>query len=267
MNTFVVQLSDTHVCAPGSPLYGWLDTGGMLRAAVTSVLKLRQRADAVVLTGDLVNSGAAVEYERLGRLLAPLSMPVYLMPGNHDDREALRKAFPRHVYLGRDGFIQYTARIGGLRLIALDTLVPGEEYGQLCDIRLAWLARTLAACRDDTVILALHHPPFRSMLGYMDKVGLRHGAPELEKLVASYPNIARVVCGHLHRTVEAFFGGTLAMCAPSTAHQIVPDFAPEAPPMWEVSPPAFRLHIGTEAGAVVSHLLPSGEYAGPYPFG
>ncbi len=266
MNTFLVQLTDPHVCEPDSILYGRIDTAAMLRSAVTSVCELRQAPDAVVITGDLVNLGLAAEYAQVARLLAPLSMPVYLMPGNHDERGQLRKSFPHHAYLGVEGYIQYTAKIGNLRLITLDTVVPGQPYGELCDTRMQWLAEQLELCRDETVILAMHHPPFRTLIGHMDAMGLRQGGPELEKLVSSYPNVARIICGHLHRAIDVRFGGTIASTAPSTAHQIAPDFAIDAPAMWNFEPPGFRVHVGTEAGQVVTHLVNSGEYPGPYPF-
>lgn len=266
MNTILVQLTDTHVCQRGAVLYGRIDTGAMLHSAVTSVLELKQKPDAVVVTGDLVDVASPAEYAQVEKLLAPLDMPVYLMPGNHDERDQMRKGFPSHVYLGTGEFIQYTVKIGNLRLITLDTLVPGQPHGELCDTRMAWLAQQLEACRDETVILAMHHPPFQTLIGHMDNMGLIRGGPELEKLISSYPNVARIICGHLHRAIDVRFGGTIASTSPSTAHQVAPDFAADAPAMWNFEPAGFRIHVCTDAGQVVTHLVHSGEYPGPYPF-
>ena len=131
--TFLVQLTDLHIREPGRLAYGRIDTAPYLERAVQSVLALRQPPDAVVVTGDLTDFGRAAEYEHLARLLAPLNMPVYLMPGNHDDRDQLRRSFPSHAYLGTgadtDGFIQYSVRVGPLRLLTLDTCVPGASHG------------------------------------------------------------------------------------------------------------------------------------------
>ena len=120
---------------------------------------LDPRPDVVLATGDLVEGGKPEEYARLKRLLAPLAMPVYLIPGNHDAREALRAAFADHAYLPASGFLQYASRTQPVRLIALDTLVPGKPHGALCAERLDWLEARLGES-DRPTILFMHHPPF-----------------------------------------------------------------------------------------------------------
>ena len=107
MTTFMVQLSDMHIREPGRVAYGRINTAPYLRAAVDSIMKLRQLPEAVVLTGDLTDFGRAAEYAHLAELLAPLTMPLYLLPGNHDDRDQMRLSFPAHTYLGVEGFVQY----------------------------------------------------------------------------------------------------------------------------------------------------------------
>src|SRR5690606_1543675 len=112
MNTCLLQLTDSHVYMPGTRLYGRVDTARMLDTAVTAVLNLKQAPAAVVITSDLAESGAAAEYEVAARAIRRLPMPVYLMPGNHDDREQLRKSFPDHAYLGTGTYLQYAAALG-----------------------------------------------------------------------------------------------------------------------------------------------------------
>src|SRR5690606_7933223 len=139
----LVQISDTHIREAGRLAYRKVDTAEWLKMTIASVLALRQPPDAVVVTGDLVDFGRPVEYARLRDLLAPLTMPLYVMPGNHDDRERLREAFPEHHWLApslrlADGAapIQYAVRIGPLHLVTLDTVAPGQSHGELCDARL-----------------------------------------------------------------------------------------------------------------------------------
>ncbi|UST53471.1 phosphodiesterase [Comamonadaceae bacterium OTU4NAUVB1] len=264
--TFLVQLTDPHIREPGRLAYGRIDTAPYLRRAVQSVLRLRQRPDAVVVTGDLSDFGRAAEYAHLAELLAPLAMPVYLMPGNHDDRDQLRRSFPTHGHLGAGGgFVQYGVKVGGLRLITLDTCVPGHSHGSLDAQRLDWLARELAACRGEPVIIAMHHPPFRTLIGHMDDIGLREGGAELEALVARHPNVERVICGHLHRAIDVRFGGTIASTSPAPGHQVALDLDPSAPSAWMLEPPGFRLHAW-DGQRLVTHLCASGTFDGPYPF-
>ena len=269
--TFLVQLTDTHIREPGRLAYGRIDTAPYLRAAVAGVAALRQRPDAVVLTGDLVDFGRAAEYAHLAELLAPLDMPVYLLAGNHDDRAELRRAFPGHAWLaghgaGEGDFIQYSVAVGGLRLIALDTSVPGAPHGSLCATRLAWLECELLRWAHLPVVVAMHHPPFSTLIGHMDAIGLHEGGAALEALIRRFPNVERLICGHLHRAIEVRFGGSIAATAPGPAHQVALDLRPDAPSQWLLEPPAFRVHALPRGGRLVSHLAPIGEFAGPYPF-
>ncbi|MDH6169884.1 Icc protein [Variovorax boronicumulans] len=271
-DTFLVQLTDLHIREPGRLAYGRIDTAPYLQQAVQSVLALPQQPDAVVITGDLTDFGRAAEYEHLARLLAPLAMPVYLLPGNHDDRDQLRKSFPGHAhYLGTGddtaGFIQYSVRVGGLRLLTLDTCVPGESHGTLCEKRLGWLEAQLDACHGEPVVVAMHHPPFTTLIGHMDEIGLLQGADALEALIARYKNVERVICGHLHRAIDVRFGGTIASTSPAPAHQVCLDLAPDAPSAWTLEPPGFRVHAwSARSGRVVTHLAASGRFEGPFPF-
>lgn len=260
-----VQLTDLHIREPGRLAYGRIDTAPYLRRAVAAVRQLRQRPEAVVITGDLSDFGRAAEYAHLAELLAPLDMPVYLLPGNHDEREQLRRSFPSHKYLGREGFVQYSVRIGGIRLLTLDTCEPGHSHGSLCAGRLGWLEAQLERHRDEPVVVAMHHPPFRTLIGHMDDIGLLQGAAELEALIARHPNVERVICGHLHRAIDVRFGGTIASTSPAPAHQVALDLDPAAASQWLLEPPQFRV-FAMDGNRLVGHLASIGDFDGPYPF-
>ena len=268
--TVLVQLTDLHIREPGRLAYRRVDTTQYFRAMVDSVLALKQRADAVVITGDLTDFGRPAEYASLAAQIAPLEaagLPVYLMPGNHDDRTALRRSFPAHAYLGDGEFVQYAVDVGPLRLLALDTLVPMRSEGVLDAERLSWLDAQLAACTDRPVVVAMHHPPFETLIGHMDKMGLLAGARELEAIVARHRNVERIICGHLHRAIDVRFGGTIASTAPGPAHQVCLDLDPDAVSAWTLEPPAFRVHAwNPREQRLVTHLAASGTFEGPYPF-
>ncbi|HEY3597343.1 MAG TPA: phosphodiesterase, partial [Paraburkholderia sp.] len=195
----LAQISDLHIKQPGALAYRRVDTAAYFARCVGALNALQPRPDAVIVTGDLVDQGDPEQYAHLKSLLAPLSIPYYLLVGNHDDRAALRATFPERQELFDGGeFVQYAVDIGPLRVLALDSLVPGASGGQLCDVRLAWLAAQLDAAQDRPVIVALHHPPFVSGIGHMDRVRLEPlAARRLEALIARYPNVERVICGHI----------------------------------------------------------------------
>ncbi|RYF21157.1 MAG: phosphodiesterase [Comamonadaceae bacterium] len=266
-HTVLLQLTDPHIREPGRLAYGRIDTAPYLEQAVASIGRLPQPPHAIVITGDLTDFGRAAEYDHLRALLAPLSpTPIYLLPGNHDERQQLRASFPEHAYLGTEGFVQYSVPVGPVQLIALDTVVPGASEGSLCRERLAWLEDALDAQRDRPVVIAMHHPPFATLIGHMDRIGLLQGGAELEAIVARHGNVERVICGHLHRSIQVRFGGTLACTAPSPAHQVCLDLAPDAASAWTLEPPGFALHVQPATGRMVTHVAASGRYDGPFPF-
>ena len=267
MNSFLVgQISDLHIKLPGKLSYRVVDCAAMLARGIQEILRLPQRPDIIVITGDLVDFGRVEEYEHLRRLLAPLAMPYYLIPGNHDERGALRAAFPDHAYLRQwEPYIQYAIDEWPVRIVAIDTVIPGEGGGRLDPPRLEWLDRSLSAAPDQPTLVIMHHPPFPTLIGHMDRIGLE-GSESLAKVIARHPQVERVLCGHLHRPIQYRFAGTIASTCPSPAHQVALDLAPDAPSRFRMEPPGFQLHAWKKGMGVVSHTAFIGDFAGPYPF-
>ena len=258
------QISDLHVMPRGSRAYGAVDTPACLERCVRRIASLDPMPNVVIATGDLVDTPDPQSYGLLREILDSLPLPVYLMPGNHDERGALRAAFPDHRYLrGQGEFLQYAVDEYPVRLLALDTVVPGQPEGRLCAQRLDWLQRRLRESDAPTVI-ALHHPPFPTGIGHMDRMGLDR-APELARIVQDFPQVQRVIGGHLHRPIQAMFAGTIASVCPSTAHQVLLDLKPRSPARLVLEPPAFQLHLWSDP-VLVTHTAYTGDYAGPYPF-
>ena len=261
----IAQISDMHIKPPGELLYNRVDTAGFLERAVAHVSALDPRPDIVLATGDLVDGGKVEEYAPLRQLLAPLEMPVYLIPGNHDARDPLRAVFADHAYLPRTGFLQYTIEGWPVRLIALDTLVPGKTFGQLCVERLDWLEARLGES-DQPTILFLHHPPFDCGITAFDGHRLLEGSPRLADLVHRHGHVERALCGHVHRPIQARWAGTMASIAPSTAHQATLDLHEEAPLSMMMEPPGVALHLWRAGTGLVTHVSYVGNYEGPQPF-
>ena len=261
----IAQISDMHIRAPGKLLFRRIDTAGFLERAVAHVNALDPRPDVVLATGDLVESGKPEEYARLRQLLAPLAMPVYVIPGNHDARDALRAAFPDHTYLPRSGFVQYAIDGLPLRLIALDTLVEGKHHGELCLERLDWLQARLAE-NDRPTVLFMHHPPFACGIDAFDRTRVDEGSRQLEVLIRRHGNVERVLCGHVHRPIQVCFAGTMASIAPSTAHQATLDLHADAPLSLMMEPPGVALHLWRPDSGLITHVSYVGPYEGPQPF-
>jgi len=248
----VIQLSDPHILAPGELLYGRVDTAQFLARSVAEINRLDPLPDVAVLTGDLVDRGDPAEYDHLRRLLAPLRMPVFVIPGNHDAREPLRAAFGGDGYLPIEGYLQYTIEDYPVRLVALDTLIPGKHDGMLCAERLGWLDAALAAQPARPTAILMHHPPFATGITYMDNYGLDNAAG-LAEIVGRHPQVERILCGHLHRAIDRRFAGTVAGTAPSTAHQIRLNLVPDARISFISEPPGYQLHLWQTETGLVTH--------------
>lgn len=262
----IAQISDTHVCAEGSLLYGRIDANAGLARAVETVNRLRPRPDLVLASGDLAEAGESAEYRMLRELFGRLEMPVHVMPGNHDSREAFRAAFADHAYLPRAGeFLHYALELGPLSLIALDTVIPGAHEGALCRARLDWLEAELEARRERPVILAMHHPPVPIGVDWLDRSGCAN-AEALARVIARHPQVERILCGHVHRAAQVRFAGTLAATAPSTAYQVALELGHDGEPHLIAEPPAFLLHRFHD-GALASHVVPVGAFGAPQPYG
>jgi 3',5'-cyclic AMP phosphodiesterase CpdA len=161
--------------------------------------------------------------------------------------------------------VQYAIDEWPLRIVAIDTVIAGEDGGRLDAERLAWLEKILSLKRDKPTLLIMHHPPFSTLIGHMDQIGLE-GSDALARVIGRHPQVERVLCGHLHRPIQFRFAGTIASTCPSPAHQVALDLAPDAASAFRMEPPAFQLHAWRQGVGVVSHTAYIGDFAGPYPF-
>lgn len=260
------QITDMHVLEAGALAFGLIDTAARLAACVARLNALEHSPDLVVATGDLVDTGSLAEYRNLREILAPLRMPFYLIPGNHDDRGNLRAVFADHAYLNQDPeFLHYVIEDYPVRVVAADTVVPGRAGGLMDAARLSWLSTRLAEDRERVTILLMHHPPFETGIVHMD--GMRcEGAEDLAKVIAANPQVERILCGHVHRMIQHRFAGTTAMIAPSTAFQVALDLDPDSPARWTDEPAGFALHHWTPAGGLTSHVCTVADPGAKRPF-
>lgn len=189
-------------------------------------------------------------------------MPILLLAGNHDDADGLR------AHLGAPGQpgepLQYSERVGGLRLIASDTRRSGRADGALGRERLTWLDGQLARDRTTPTLVAMHHPPVLTGVGALDDLGLAETDRQaLGELVGRNPQVRRIVAGHVHRTAIGALGGCAVLVCPSSYLQLVLDLGPSSEIALVREPPGFALHVLLD-DELVSHVLPIGDYGPPF---
>jgi Icc protein len=238
----VAQLSDPHIGGD----WGGDDPVAGLRGVVDDLRRQANRPDVLLVTGDLTDHGTAAEYATVRELLEPVGVPVYVIPGNHDDRGALRAAF------GLPGAgaepVQYAVALGPLRLACIDTTIPGRAPGALDAARLDWLDAELARAPDQPTLLAMHHPPIPTGVAPWDAIGLPLGdRAALAAVLERHPQVRRVVAGHVHQVITGTLAQRPVLTIPSTYVQARLDFT---------SP---EIELGGGAPGFARHALLDGE--------
>lgn len=246
----VAHLSDPHLGADWAP---GADPAARLAAAVESVCARPRRPDAVLVSGDLADTPADDEYEQVRSLLAPFEAPVYVLPGNHDDRRSLHRWFGTP---GGDGEpVRYGADLGPLRLVVLDTTIPGADPGELGPDQLSWLDAELARAPDRPTLVAMHHTPLATGVPAWDEFGLAASDRiALGEVVARHPHVRRIAGGHVHRAMTAELGGRPVMAVPSTYAQARLSLGSDGLGPFD-EPPGFAWHAFVD-GELVSHVQP-----------
>ena len=264
----IAQISDLHVKRLGEKAYGIVDTATALKRCVAQINDLQPRPAIVVASGDLVDTGAEEEYAHLRDLLRPLEIPLAVLPGNHDARDAMRRAFPNQAYASLDGPANACIALGSLDLFLIDSTVPGAPHGALDDATLSWLDGGLHANDRRPAILFLHHPPFKSGIWHMDRQNLTN-AGAMAEIVRRHARVQMVSAGHVHRAVVTQFAGVPATICPAPNHAVDLDLGQAREPSFKLEPAAFHLHAWFgegELGCLVTHFVAIGEFAGPHPF-
>lgn len=244
----LAQISDTHVRAD--------DDGAAARQLRRALAQARDyRADAILLTGDLVNDEREDEYAMLAETIADPPAPLFVLPGNHDDRARLRAALAGHSYLPRAGALSFAVDDFPVRLVAVDQIAPGETHGLITRDGAAWLDRTLAAAPSKPTLVALHHPPFLTHDLLFDKIGLLD-ADMFASVIARHPQVTRIICGHHHRVAVGQVAHAPVVIAPSTSWTYglaMYEGQPIAPRTAEH--PGWMLHAWTATGGFASHFI------------
>ena len=216
----LLHISDTHLRADGPMLFGDVDGAAHLASALQGIEDSGIAPDAVIFTGDLVDLGEADAYAMLRDLVDPwaerLDTRVLWVMGNHDDRAAFRWQLVDDAAADPSAPYDRVDEIDGLRIVTLDTSVPGHHHGELSDDQLAWLADTLSSPAPYGTILAMHHPPVPSVLPLASSVELRDQQRLADVVRGS--DVRAVIAGHLHYSTFATFAGIPVSVASSTCY-------------------------------------------------
>ena len=250
----IAQITDLHIEAAGHrPAHGF-DVNASLAAVLRRLESHTPRPDMILATGDLTAHGDDSEYDALAALLNSVDIPMYIMPGNHDDRDGMRKAFPGHTYLPKGDYLHYVIDEFPLRIIALDTLAPGLVDGTMCPARCDWLTARLAEAPSRPTVIAMHHPPADIGIGWLHS-GNFAGRDEIRDIIAVHQQVQAVLCGHVHRSAQVPLAHTRVHTTGSTAYQFLLELSDDAPRGKGNEAPAYGLHLWQPENGLVSHTV------------
>ncbi|MBJ3778339.1 phosphodiesterase [Acuticoccus mangrovi] len=265
----IAQITDPHMRPPGLLTLGQIDAAGFLAAAVDTIIAKHGEIDAVVVTGDLTDLGESDAYTHAAMLLSRFSVPVIVVPGNHDRTGPMREVFEAYGGLGRsevEGKMCFAVAAGDATVIALDTSVDGLgediHHGTLGEAQLEWLDATLAA--SGQTLIAMHHPPFEVDISFMDAIGLTD-REAFAAIIAEHDNVSRIACGHVHRAIVGEVAGVPALAIPSVAHQVQFSVSAELTPAFVMEPATYAIHLLRD-GRATSHIGYVNDFGGPVPY-
>jgi Icc protein len=209
-------LTDTHIFADPNETFGGASTLKTLQAVIRQARDRHWPADAVVVTGDLVNDPDPGAYRILRQCLRELTVPVYCIPGNHDDPGMMDLA------LTGDNIQRVDAvGIGPWRLVFVNTCDPGNPSGHITDPGLDTLEASLLVSGDQPVLVFLHHHPVPIGSSWMDKMMLEN-PQDFFHILDRCPNVKGVFWGHIHQEFHTVRHGARLFGAPSTCIQFQP---------------------------------------------
>jgi 3',5'-cyclic-AMP phosphodiesterase len=216
----ILHLSDTHILPNENDQLHGVDSFQNVRDIFQRVAESGIHIDAVILSGDLADGGQLASYQRLrpelDRWRDQLQTRVIVAMGNHDARQTFRAGLLDAE--ASDEPIEYVTWLEGLRVVVLDSTVPGAPYGAVRPEQLDWLRAELATPAPEGTILVIHHPPVPDPSPMAGLLTL-HGAPELEALVRD-SDVVAILAGHAHHAITAAFGGAFCYAAPASAYTV-----------------------------------------------
>ncbi|MDG6105521.1 metallophosphoesterase [Dactylosporangium aurantiacum] len=232
----IAHLSDLHIGAAAPD---------RLDRVVTYLATLRRAPDVILVTGDVADHGRAEEYAELGKL-RQLGVPVLALPGNHDERAALRAELLDERPASEP--VNRVETVAGVVFALCDSSVPGHAEGWLDDGTLEWLDTTLAAAAGAPAFVCCHHPPVPVGKPAADQVR-QLGAGRLAEVLGRHRDVLAVLCGHVHSAAVSVFAGVPVLAAPGVESTMVLPWEPEDRPE---PPPALAFHL-LEEGRLTTH--------------
>lgn len=258
----IAQLTDLHI-GTGDDI-GAEENYARLLMVFDRIARMKRKPDVIIGTGDLSERGTVPSYKLLKRMLDRAKIAMLPVMGNHDVSANFKRVFGRMHF--NDGFCQYSKDLGPVQLVVTDTHDETIHGGDFCERRVEWLTKALTDAGDKPVLLAFHHPPFVSGIDWM---GARADSEPyitmIRQVVERFPNVKKIISGHIHRQIDRPFAGTSCFVSTATATEVDLELAPissseaDGRPLIVDEPPGFALHWW-DGKEFVSYNVLAGDY-------
>ncbi len=221
----IVQLTDIHIGFDGPDKFD--RNAARFEKAIAHINALSVKPDLILATGDLIEGGNGWAYGRAKALLEKIDIPQYYTMGNHDDRDAFEAVFK--TGLMENGFLNFTIEDYDLRIIVVDTLQEGLHGGAFCEYRADWLSRKLAEQPKRPTLIAMHHPPIDTGIGWLTASPEDNWVKRFKTVIEPHTNIVQIIAGHIHRNITQRFAHTYVTVAQPIAPKVALNLAPIDP--------------------------------------
>lgn len=253
MSIRLLQLTDLHLFVDPETRLRGVPTSSCFELVLAHLSESAADPDLVIVTGDIAHDEIEPTYRRFREYVEHWSDRLLLLPGNHDERAAMRAVFPEQ-FPAHDPLpdsIVFSRSIGGWQLIGLDTHVPGEVAGEIDATQYAWLQQELERNSGRPTIVFLHHPPMSIGCRWLDKLALLNPLP-LEDLMRSHDQVRLIAGGHVHQEFNDHFAGRPFVTTPATSMQFKPG---AETPEYDRLPPGYRWIELLDSGELTSHVV------------
>lgn len=240
----ILQLSDPHIVTAPKKVSNKLETLRLFEQTIDQILRDMEKiapVDAIIATGDIADTGDTESYQAFKTQIERLGVPYFIIPGNHDLRAPLRQCFQNLAFMPDSGKMNWVHDLKDIRIIGLDSLIEGQGGGLFDGESARFLKDALTGAGQKPVLLAIHHPPIKSGIWFMDEIGLE-GRELLARTLSPFANEIRVVSGHLHTGIVGTISDNVVVVGPSTCSAFAADYRPDAPIGFMTGPRGYMVH-------------------------
>ncbi len=242
----LAQISDLHLSQSEDAILGGISPDRHLKNVLEAILTNHTSLDGLLISGDLADDGHPWAYRRLDEALANFSLPIFVLPGNHDDFASMRSILTQEKY-----HFGPLASLDHWYLVLLDSTLDDESHGHLSSTKIERLQKALQQSHPHPTLVALHHSPITIGTPWMDHIGLRQPEP-FQNLLRHHPHVQAVLFGHAHQAVEISKGNLVFLGAPATSFQFIPG---TECPILATTPPGYRFMSLSEHGINQSEVI------------